>query len=207
MQTLIKNKYKSLSDKDQRLMIVLIICVLVSGYGFWAAMLWQDMFEAEKLANRKENRIETRIGKVEAPKFDSSISEKRLQELSDELLISQDKIEKLTHRFIQLDNAGLVQKIKLKVSELADESGVKIETFEIINIKRKPGTEEIDEYNDVRQKYYNRPLVAIQASSNYFSLLAFLKGLNSLEKLAVVKHLQIERQAAGRLLIKMKIMV
>ncbi len=207
MQTLIKNKYKSLSAKDQRLMIVLIICIIVSGYGFIAAMLWQEMFEAEKLANRKANRIETRIGKIEEPKFDSSISDKRLKEVSDELFTSQEIIKQLTQSFIKLDDGELLQKLKLNISELADDSGVVIETFEVLNIKHKQGAEEIGEFEDLREKYYKRPHLAIQASSDYFSLLAFLQGLKNLDKLAIVKQLQIERQAPGKLLIKMKIMV
>ncbi len=200
-------RFKRLPAKDRTQIIVLISCITISLYGFWAAMLWQEMFEAEKLANRKANRIETRIGKIEEPKFSSEISDKNLKKLQQQLDKSNADIKKLTEKFIPITNTELLQQLKLNISELADDVEFEIKDFQVMGVKRKASEEELTEYTDTRKQYYQRPYFALQAQSNFYALLNFVHALQQLENLAIVQQLQIEYSGQGKLIINMKILV
>jgi len=203
----LSQKFKRLPAKDRSQVIILMVCVVISAYGFFAAMLWQDMFEAEKLANRKANRIETRIGKIEEPKFDSNISDKNLAKLQIELTASQAEIDQLTANFIPYNNADRLQSLKLDISELADEVDLKIKNFEVLGAKFKAHEEELAEYTDTRSQYYKRPYFAIEAQSHFYSLLNFIQALKKLDNIAVVQKISITRAEQGNLIITMKILV
>jgi len=203
----LQQKYKRLPTKEKTQLIVLVVCVVISAYGFFAAMLWQDMFEAEKLANRKENRIETRIGKIEEPKFDSDVSDKNLAKLQAELDTSNKEIKTITGKFIPLNNAESLQQLKLDISEQADDMGLKIINFEVLGVELKPHEEELTEFTDTRSQYYKRPYFSIEAQSRFYALLDFIQALNQLENIAIVQKISIKRLESGSLAISMKILV
>lgn len=207
MLSSLQQKYKRLPAKEKTQLIILVICVVVSVYGFFAAMLWQDMFEAEKLANRKANRIETRIGDIKEPKLDSKISEKNLTKLKLELENSNAKIDKITQRFIPINDADRLQQLKLDISELADDMNLKISNFEVLGVELKDHEEELTEFNDTRSQYYKRPYFAIEAKSKFYALLNFIQALNQLENIAIVQKISINRTDAGNLAVTMKILV
>ena len=207
MLSQMKQRYKRLPAKDKTQLIILVACVTISLYGFGAAILWQEMFEAEKLANRKANRIETRIGKIEEPKFDRHISEGNLNKLQAELAASYQEIQSLTDKFIAINDAEKLQALKLSISELADDVELDIQDFKVLNIKLKPGQEELAEYQDIRRQYYQRPYFALQAQSNFYALLSFIQALGQLDNIAIVHQLQVEYSGQGKLAISMKIMV
>lgn len=193
--------------KDKTQLTILISCIIVSAYGFWAATLWQEMFEAEKMANRKANRIETRIGKIEEPKFDRKISTNSLKKLEQELASSYQQVTTLTSDFIDIDNAEKLQAIKLDISELADNVKLDIQDFKVLGISHKSGEEELSEYLDIRKQYYQRPYLSLQAQGDFFSLLNFLDAISTLENVAVVQQLEVNYVGQGRLAITMKILV
>ncbi|MBL4900698.1 MAG: hypothetical protein JKX76_13895 [Colwellia sp.] len=207
MFSILKQKFKRLPAKDRSQVIILITCVAISAYGFFAALLWQDMFKAEKLANRKANRIETRIGKIEEPKLDSKISDKNLAKLQAELANSTETINKLTSRFIPFNDAERLQALKLNISELADDVNVNINNFEVLGAKLKAHEEELTEYSDNRSKYYKRPYFSIEAESHFYPLLDFIQALDKLDNVAIVQKITIVRTEQGKLLITMKILV
>ena len=207
MLSSLKQRFKRLPSKEKSQVIILTVCVLVSAYGFVAASLWQQMFEAEKLANRKENRITTRIGKIEEPKFERDISEVNLQALKKKLTSSEEEITQLTAKFINSNNAEKIQTLKLAISELADDVNVEILDFQTINAKRKAHEEELSEYKDIRQQYYQRPHFVVQAQSNYYGLLYFIETLQQLDNIAIVNQLTVEYQGSGLLKISMRILV
>jgi len=207
MFSILQRKYKRLPAKDRKQLIILVSCIIISAYGFFSAMLWQDMFNAEKLANRKANRTETRIGKIEEPKFDNKISDKNLVKLQIELDQSKENISKLTEKFIPINDADRLQQLKLDISELADNVDLKIKSFEVLGAALKPHEEELTEYSDTRNQYYQRPYFAIKAQSKFYPLLDFIQALNQLDNIAVVQKITITRAETGKLIITMKILV
>lgn len=207
MLTPLLKKYKSRSQKERMQIIALVVCVIVSAYGFLAAMTWQEMFETEKLANRKANRIETRLGKIVEPEYNSNISEVRRKKLNIELSESTEALSKLTEKFIPINNAMRLQELKLEISQLADDMNVKINTFDVKGIEYKTDEEELSEYNDTRRKYYQRPYFAIEGKTKFYALLNFLEALNELENIAIIKKINIDRGDQGLLLVSMTIIV
>lgn len=203
----LQQKYKRLPAKEKSQIIILVTCVVISTYSFFAAMLWQDMFEAEKLANRKENRIETRIGKITEPTFSSDFTDKKLVELQQQLNKSNQDISALTEKFIPLNDADRLQQLKLDISQLADDVSLEINNFQVMGVELKPHEEELSEYNDNHSQYYKRPYFAIEAKSRFFSLLNFIQALNQLDNLAIVQKISIIRGEQGNLVISMKILV
>ena len=203
----LQQKFKRLPAKDRKQLIILIACIIISAYGFFAALLWQDMFKAEKMANRKANRIETRIGKIEEPKFSSAISDKNLVKLQAELASSTEAISKLTSKFIPFNNADRLQTLKLDISELADDFNVNIKNFEVLGAKLKAHEEELAEYNDNHDQYYKRPYFSIEAESRFYPLLAFIQELSQLDNIAIVQKITIVRGEQNKLIITMKILV
>lgn len=207
MLTPLTKKFKRLPTKEKQQIITLIICIVVTAYTLFAAMLWQEMFNAEKMANRKANRIETRIGKIEEPKFRSEISNKNLVILTAQLEKSTQVLSQLTQNFIPLDNAARLQNLKLNISELAENSGLNIKKFEVLGIKYKANEEELTEFSNTHRKYYQRPFFSIQAESRFFPLLRFIEDLKKLDNIAIVKQIQIIKGEQGQLIINMKILV
>ncbi|MDP7592966.1 MAG: hypothetical protein QF552_09790 [Litorilituus sp.] len=207
MFSLLQQKYRRLPAKEKKQLFILIACVVISAYGFYATMLWQDMFQAEKLANRKANRIETRIGKIQEPKFDSNLTDKKLKTLQQQLKQSEEAIAQLTEKFIPLNDADALQKLKLDIAELADKMELKITNFEVLGVALKAHEEELTEYNDTRRQYYKRPSFAIEAQSQFYPLLNFIKALNQLDNLAIVKKINIIRTEQGKLTLSMTILV
>lgn len=203
----LQQKYKLLPAKEKVQVIALTVCVVLSAYGFFAAMMWQEMFDVEKMANRKANRIETRIGKIVEPKLSSDVSEIRLKKLTEELAQSTESLNILTERFIPVNDAARLQELKLDISQLADDVDLKINTFEVIGIEYKTDEEELSEYTDTRRKYYQRPYFSIEGQSNFYALLNFLQALNQLDNLAIIQQINIERGEQGKLIISMKIIV
>lgn len=203
----LQQKYKRLPAKDKTQLIILITCVVISAYGFFAALLWQEMFDAEKMANRKANRIETRIGKIEEPKFDNQISDKNFAKLQTELTTSNTAIAELTDKFIPINDAERLQQLKLDISELADDVDLKIKSFEVLGAALKAHEEELTEFTDTRSQYYKRPYFAIEAQSRFYPLLSFIQALSQLENIAIVQKITISRAEEGNLIISMKILV
>ncbi len=193
--------------KQERIQIVtLLVATIVCAYGFWASTVWTEMFEVEKMANRKANRIETRLGKVEAPKFDVKISDAALEKKQKALLASTEKLKLLTQQFIPLADTGRLQQLKLNISELADGVKLDIKDFQVSKLSSKT-QEELLEYDDFHGQYYQRPYFMIEAQSQFLGLLAFLKALSELDNLAVVKQLDVTYLGQGQLKIKMKILI
>lgn len=207
MLSSLQQKYKRLPAKEKNQIIILVACVVISAYGFFAALLWQDMFEAEKLANRKANRIETRIGDIAEPKFDSKISDKNLAILQAELENANTNIKEITHKFIPINDADRLQQLKLDISELAEDMKLKISNFEVLGVELKAHEEELTEFSDTRSQYYQRPYFAIEAQSRFYALLNFIQALNQLENIAIVQKISINRTETGNLTISMKILV
>jgi len=225
-------KFKRLPAKERSQIVILVVCVIVTSYTLYAAMLWQDMFKAENLANRKANRIETRIGKLEEPKFSNEISDKNLAALEAQLAKSDELLAQATQQFIPLENATQLQQLKLTISELAERSGLTIKQFEVLGIKYKAnnikkdtgsntgsntgknkgkgkgkGKNTLTKAIDSRNKYYQRPFFSIQAESRFFSLLDFIEALKKLNNIAIVRQIDIVRGEQGKLLITMKVLV
>ncbi|MGL1958379.1 MAG: hypothetical protein OCD00_13790 [Colwellia sp.] len=203
----LKQKFKRLPAKDRKQIVILVICVVVTIYSLFAAMLWEEMFNAEKMANRKANRIETRIGKIEEPKFASEISDKNLKKLKSQLEQSNELLSQVTQRFVPLDDSDRLQKLKSNVSKLAEDLGLNIKQFEVLGIKYKITEEELTEFTDTRRKYYQRPLFSIEAESRFFPLLNFIEALKKLDNIAIVRQIDISRDEQGKLIISMKILV
>ncbi len=207
MLSSLQQKYKRLPAKDKTQLIILVACIVISAYGFFAALLWQDMFKAEKLANRKANRIETRIGKIVEPKFNSDITDKKLKEFQQQLISSNEETTKLTAKFITVSDADKLQQLKLDISELADDVKLEINDFQVLGVEHKAHEEELSEYSDTRSQYYKRPYFSIEAESKFYSLLNFIQALNQLDNLAIVQKINITRGEKGNLIISMKILV
>jgi len=203
----ISQKFKRLAAKEKQQIVILAVCVVVSIYTFFAAMLWEEMFNVEKLANRKENRIESRIGKIVEPKFNNAISDKNLAILTEKLTDSNQQISEITERFIPLNDADRLQQLKLNISALAEDIGLVIKHLEVQDIKFQAKEEELAEFSDLHKKYYERPFLYIQAESRFFALVNFIEALKELKNIAVVKEIQVTRGEHGALIINMKVLV
>lgn len=188
----LSDKFQKMSPRDRKLAKVLVVMLLLSAYLFWAAMTWQAMFNAEKLANRKANRIETRVGKLETPKLENGVSEKTLNQLSESIAQQEAQLRFLLSDMMPLNTPAPREQLKLEVSRLVINHqltpvGLNTSDDELrMSIEGESG-------ESLRRHFESRPTLHIRVEGQYLNLINFIDGLNTLSYRTYVTNMTAER--------------
>jgi len=186
----IAKMYGALSRKERTQVIILAACILISSYMIVAVLMFDKMFAVEKLTNRKQNRIETRIGKFEILEIAPGLTHKALDKVNVALAKQEALLKQYKNNMLPMDTPKPREQVKLKITHLAQQYRIDIVQLDT------SGTEIRETPKDLTGKalksfFSQRTSFSIKASAEYFDFIAFVESLSSLPYLNFIKNLQI----------------
>ncbi|WP_372832495.1 hypothetical protein [Pontibacterium sp.] len=187
----ISDKYQALPERDRKMLWIFISCSLVAGYLFWAAATWAQMFETQKMANRKADRIEKRLGNVDIPKLEEGISEAHLATLKTTLDSQTRELRNLASTLLPLNDAGAREALKLELTQLAQSSMLRVSRLTTSKNTLRSNHQHLDG-QALREHFSNRPHFLFSLGGHYLNLITFLDALPELSYHIYVTDIALE---------------
>jgi len=186
----IAKMYRALSQKERTQVIVLAACILISSYMIIAVLMFDKMFTVEKLSNRKQNRIETRIGKFEIPEIQSGLTQKALDKANAALAKQETLLMQYKNSMLPMDTPKPREQVKLKITHLAQQHNIDIVQLDTSGTEIRETPQELTG-KALKALFSQRTSFSIKASAEYFDFIAFVESLSSLPYINYIKNLQI----------------
>ncbi|WP_415882138.1 hypothetical protein ACMXYX_13310 [Neptuniibacter sp. QD72_48] len=187
----VKEKYLNLSSKERKQVLVLTVFALLAGYMFYAAQTWQAMFHTEKMANRKADRIEKRIGEFKAPELEEGISDQVLSKLEGQLKKQESSLKDYANSLMPIGDATAREALKLELTQLAYANQLRVARMKASELK--PSVEVVQLSGEQLRDYLQeRPVFKLVLSGQFLNLVSFVDGLNQLKYQVYVSDLNIE---------------
>lgn len=204
----ISDKYQAMSERDRKLLWIFLICSFSAAYLFWAAATWEQMFDTQKMANRKADRIEKRLGDLDIPKLEEGISEDRLTELNKTLTRQTNELRTLGSRFLPLNDAGAREALKLELTQLAQANMLRVSRLSSSNDAPRTDHAQL-EGQALRESFAQRPQFQFSLGGHYLNLIGFLDGLPNMRYHTYVTDITLERvpDSAGYLNIQLNLQI
>ncbi|MDP0494990.1 MAG: hypothetical protein Q7Q73_02160 [Verrucomicrobiota bacterium JB024] len=205
------DKWRKMSAGDRRKFQILIIFGLVGLYAPFYMKSSGQLFEAEKMLHRREDRIEKRasLDGLGADGPNVRTIEGRIEEVDKRLEQVSADLAELNAKLVPVDSNEAQQELMLAVSTRAERTGVRLLTISRINavsidpkgLKRSAG------------KAVERPEMEVTAEARFGELYNFLNALETLSYRVSVTSLKLyskdsktgNANPTGELYIQMKI--
>lgn len=187
----VKEKYLNLSSKERKQVLVLVIFSLLAGYLFYAAQTWQAMFHTEKMANRKADRIEKRIGEFKAPELEDGISVQVLSKLEAQLQKQEASLKDYANSLMPIGDATAREALKLELTQLAYANQLRVARMKASELKPSVDVAKLSG-EKLRAYLQERPVFKLVLSGQFLNLVSFVDGLNQLKYQVYVSDLNIE---------------
>ncbi len=196
--------YQARSSAEKKQIWILLICSVVGGYGFYASMVWERMFEAEKLANRKADRVEKRIGDITPPKLEDGISQDVLDGFQTKITEQEHVLRAFAKPLLPISDSEAREELKLYINELANSNQLRLNRQDPLDFEQSPLLEQL-EGEALRKYFQDRPSFKLELSGQYHNLLRFVDGLEKLQYRTIVERLKVERVSDDNSLLKIEI--
>lgn len=187
----LKEKYLNLSGKERKQVLVLVIFSLLAGYLFYAAQTWQEMFHTEKMANRKADRIEKRIGEFKAPELEEGVSEQVLSKLEEQLQKQEASLKGYANSLMPIGDATAREALKLELTQLAYANQLRVARMKASELKPSVNVTQLAG-EQLRNYLQERPVFKLVLSGQFLNLVGFVDGLNQLKYQVYVSDLNVE---------------
>lgn len=187
----LKEKYLNLSSKERKQVLVLVIFSLLAGYLFYAAQTWQEMFHTEKMANRKADRIEKRIGEFKAPELEEGVSEQVLSKLEEQLQKQEASLKGYANSLMPIGDATAREALKLELTQLAYANQLRVARMKASELKPSVNVTQLAG-EQLRNYLQERPVFKLVLSGQFLNLVGFVDGLNQLKYQVYVSDLNVE---------------
>lgn len=187
----IKDRYKCLSDKEKKQVLILIVFSVMATYLFYAAYTWQAMFNTEKMANRKADRIEKRIGDFKPPELEDGISRQVLEKLLTQLQKQEVELKGGAATLLPVGDATAREALKLELTQLAYSNQLRLSRMKTSELKPSVDLGSLSSV-ELRDYLNNRPIFKLELSGQFLNLVQFVDSLNRLSYQAYVSDLNIE---------------
>ncbi len=191
----LRQRFDKLEQGERRQVVFLAIMLVIGLYGAAAGLLWKGMFEAEKLADRRENRLKTNVGQVRAPELSHEFSDTVLKALQQEYQGYQEKLEAIEQKRVPLDSPEPREQLKLALTRLAAQNRVEILSLKSVMPEALPGAAKV---SPALQRFASRPYFSLECQARYQDFVAFTEGLNGLPFSGFVRQLRIARPAPDK---------
>ncbi|MGE9292174.1 MAG: hypothetical protein ACQKBW_01055 [Puniceicoccales bacterium] len=124
------DKWRKMSTGERRKFQILIICGLIGLYAPFYMKSSGELFEAEKMLHRREDRIEKRasLDGLGADGPNARTIEGRIEEVDERLEKISATLDELNAKLVPLDDSEAQQELMLAVSTLAERTGVHLLT-------------------------------------------------------------------------------
>ena len=188
-----QKKWRRKSEKEKNQIVMVLVMVVVAAY---ALLVFQFTYEDNKKTinayNRQKDRLEKRKAKAPPKPPDTGSLAKQLKSLKGQIKTAQVTKGKLSGSFVSLNEPQEMQKLRFALSNIANESGVRIMRMVDAGLVRTSNSDDAPsahEMESVTNNPYGRPLIQVRAQASYSSLLQFFQSLPSLQyKVVVVRY-------------------
>ncbi|WP_415889026.1 hypothetical protein ACMXYV_13695 [Neptuniibacter sp. SY11_33] len=187
----VREKYFNLSSKERKQVLILVIFTLLAGYMFYAAQTWQAMFHTEKMANRKADRIEKRIGDFKAPELEDGISVQVLSKLEQQLKGQENSLKGYASTLMPIGDATAREALKLELTQLAYANQLRVARMKASELKPSVNVSQLTG-EQLRDYLQERPVFKLVLSGQFLNLVRFVDGLNRLKYQVYVSDLNVE---------------
>lgn len=195
-------KLKQLNNRELLLAGIILVVIIIAAYGFFR---FEPRLEQIQSLERQKQATIVRLSKMEIPNEPQEGIEEIKRELEDQqkaLDVIRDSAVQLEQQLAPLDS----QELKVRISELARDSGIRIRVNEslrpqpIENKKQTEGGKEI--IPPVTAGWvtrmspgsmFERPLQRLEVDGSYLALRRFIHGLDELPYQVTVIRLNIDK--------------
>ncbi|WP_421867222.1 hypothetical protein [Motiliproteus sp.] len=200
----IKQRYRNLSSTERKQLLFVIALLSLGAYLLLAAMMWEQMFQAEKLANRKQNRIDVRIGNYEAPEIDPAFTQDALDQVNGKLRGIEQQLLRLNQTLLPLDAPDLKEQTKLELTRLATGNQIQIVELHTLNGATRELPEEL-QGQAIHELFRDRPYFRVLCRGGYFDFIRYIDSLDQLSFRGFIRNLQIQPGETGPLEIQFEL--
>lgn len=195
----LKARYHALSQRDRRLLKIFIIFILLAIYLFYAAIVWNKMFYTWRMADRRADRIEKRIGELKVPELEDGVSDYELNKLLQEKTSQEKIIQQLAAIMLPLDDTAPRQKLKLYLTRLAQKHQLRLTTLKTNNATPRVNAANL-KGEELRSYLIDRPTFSLSMTGNFANLMRFIDSLKKMEYQVYVDGLSISHAENNGLL-------
>lgn len=202
----ISEKIQGLSSKERKQLWLLIGFSVFSAYAFYAAQTWEAMFNTEKLANRKADRIEKRIGEIKPPELEEGVTQQTLDQLQTTLNEQETKLKAFAQPLFPAHDSEAREELKLQITQLANSNRLKLASLQASGFSAGKELSELSG-QALRDYFAARPSFHLSMQGYYFNLVAFIDALQTLDYKIYTTQFSIEQPAdeSGLLNIKLEL--
>lgn len=187
----IQGRFKSLSAKEQKQVLILVVFAILAAYLFYAAYTWQAMFNTEKMANRKADRIEKRIGDFKPPELEDGISRQVLEKLLTQLQKQEESLKSDAVNLLPAGDATAREALKLELTQLAYTHQLRLARMKTSELKSSVDLDTLTSA-ELRSYIENRPTFKLELSGQFLNLVKFVDSFNLLSYQAYISDLNVE---------------
>ena len=191
------NRFQKLPQKERNQVITLIGCILLSCYMIVAVLMYDNMFKTENLSNRKQNRIETRIGKFEIPEIKRGSTPKDLDKVNAVLDKQKALLLVYQNKLMPMDTPKPRQQTKLEITYLAQKHHIDIEQLDTTGTELREKKSTLSD-KELAALFSQRTAFNITVRSQYFDFINFVEDLSNLPYLNYIKHLEIKQKKGSQ---------
>lgn len=178
--------WSKLESKQQIQIMVIVIALVLTGYGVYYAKLDKEISHAQSMVNRAKNRIKSKFGGGAVDtKENPQRLKKRLDSLTASLTEKKQRLSDLEKTLAPVDSMLVMQSMRLEITRLAESSGMYVKSMQgarSTGFSRGQAIAPDEKFvADQSRNEYERPLLNLQVLSDYAGLLAFLDGLSGLK--------------------------
>lgn len=205
-------KLKQLNKRERMLAAGIIVVIILGGYGL---IRFQPKFtDIQRLEQQKQSAM-SRLSKMDIPTEPTEEVDDIIRELDDQekaLTVVRESAEQVESLLAPLDS----QELKVRISELARDSGIRIRINEamaptplkVVQSKsKKRGDNSSVAFGDIIPpvtagwitrlspgSMFQRPLQRLEVDGSYLSLRRFIHGLDQLPYVVTVVRINIDKQ-------------
>ena len=197
-------KFHNLSEKEKRQYKVLIFLSLFASYCFYSAFLWEEMFFNQRMADRKADRIEKRLGEVKPPELEDGISEQVMKKLSKQEADLESSLLAFSGGILPLGDSAAREELKLSLTQLAFQNNLRLASLKTPELGT---TLLLDDLHgeELRLYFQNRPTFTLVLTGQYLNLVGFIDSLTELRYQTYVEELDIESLSDETTLLKIQL--
>ncbi len=199
----VADKYQGLDGKERKQLWTLVIFSLSAAYLFYAAYTWEQMFQTEKMANRRADRIEKRIGEIKPPELEDGISQAVMDGLSKKIAEQEKLLKAFSGPLLPMGDSEAREELKLTITRLANMNQLRLSSLKSSNFRRTGSLAELHG-QELRTFFESRPGFQLSLSGQYLNVLRFVEALQGLQYQVSVASLAIERLNDDNSLLKIE---
>lgn len=190
----IRKTWATLPPKDRLRWLIVGTAATVGLYGLLVfPFVNRDLTKSSALVARRLDRIEKR---AQVPKVDAAstaVLQGKITKLSKEREALEKRYQELAVQFAPAGSPEAHQALLLELNTLAQSSGVKV-------LQQGDERDKRGNARPLTDKESGRPYMRVLGTGDYWSLLAFLKGLTTLGHASAPLGLELRADAEGKTL-------